>query len=196
MFVGGVDEVGRGCLAGPVVAACVVFPQGAELPQVRDSKQLSALRRAELAEEIKSVPGVQWALGEVDAEGVDRLNILRATFLAMERAVAGIKRVDFVLVDGNRLPQWNYASRAVVKGDSLSASIAAASILAKTARDAAMEAFDAQYPGYGFAGHKGYGTAEHLAALSRLGASPIHRQSFAPVRELGAPAQMDLFKED
>ena len=155
LFVGGVDEVGRGCLAGPVVAACVVFPQGAELPQVRDSKQLSATQREELAEAIKRVSGVQWALGEVDAAGVDKLNILRATFLAMERAVAGIERLDFILVDGNRLPQWDFPSRAIVKGDSLSASIAAASILAKTARDAAMAVYDTEYPGYGFAGHKG-----------------------------------------
>ena len=183
-WIAGVDEAGRGPLAGSVVAAAVVLPDDiAELPGVFDSKQLSETEREALFEELYALPGIRISVASASAEEIDRLNILKATHLAMRRAVAGIREADFVLVDG--LPvQFTLPSRNIIKGDAKCASIAAASIIAKVTRDREMIKADADYPGYGFAKHKGYGTAEHLEALKKLGPTPIHRKSFRPVYEL------------
>lgn len=179
--VAGVDEVGRGPLAGPVVTAAVVLPPGLEPAGLTDSKALSPARREALAAEIREC-AVDWALGRAEVAEIDALNILRATMLAMQRAVAGLRRApDHVLVDGNRCPRLDCSVEAVVGGDGSVACISAASILAKVARDAEMVALDAEYPGYGFAIHKGYGTAAHRVALAQLGPTPAHRRSFAPV---------------
>ena len=186
-FVAGVDEVGRGPLAGPVVAAAVVFPRGVPLPRVNDSKQLSEAAREELRDAILAVPGVQVGIGEADVETIDLMNILNATHLAMRRAVGLLREADFILVDGRPVKGLPLPSRAMVKGDSKSASIAAASIVAKVYRDHLMVGLDALYPQYGFASHKGYGTAEHLEALRQFGVTPIHRKSFRPVREIITP---------
>jgi ribonuclease HII len=182
-WIAGVDEVGRGPLAGPVVAAAVVFPPGATPPAVGDSKTLSATRRAALVPEIKAC-ALAWALGWADVEEIDRLNILQASLLAMRRALAGLGGAPaLVLVDGNqRIPELSYAQRTVPRGDSRVAAIAAASILAKEARDEALCALGERYPGYGFERHSGYPVPEHLAALEALGPTPAHRRSFGPVR--------------
>lgn len=186
-FVAGVDEAGRGPLAGPVVAAAVVFPRGVLLPCVNDSKQLSENAREELYNAIFSVPDVQIGIGEADVETIDLMNILNATHLAMRRAVEQLRQADFVLVDGRPVKGLPLPSRAMVKGDAKSASIAAASIVAKVHRDRLMVELDALYPQYGFASHKGYGTAEHLEALRNYGVTPVHRRSFRPVREIMTP---------
>jgi ribonuclease HII len=182
-WIAGVDEVGRGPLAGPVVAAAVVFPPGEAPPAVGDSKTLSATRRAALVPEIKACAQA-WALGWADVEEIDRLNILQASLLAMRRALEGLGREPaLVLVDGNqRIPALSYAQRTVPRGDSRVAAIAAASILAKEARDEALCALGERYPGYGFERHSGYPVPEHLAALEALGPTPAHRRSFGPVR--------------
>ncbi len=193
--VAGVDEAGRGPLAGPVVAAAVILPQGVKLPPVRDSKQLSAAERDALAEAVVNLPGVCWAVAVVSAADIDGINILRATHQAMRAAVMQLMPpADFALIDGLPVRDFPVPSQAIVKGDALSASIAAASILAKTHRDRLMVGLDAQFPGYGFSRHKGYGTAEHLAALRCLGPCPEHRRSFAPVAQLleGAPKQLEF----
>lgn len=194
-FVAGVDEVGRGPLAGPVVAAAVVFPRGAEFPCVNDSKQLTEAEREELRAAILAIPGVQVGIGEVDVGTIDRVNILNATHLAMRRAVEQLVRADFVLVDGRPVKGLPLPSRAIVKGDAKSASIAAASIVAKVYRDRLMVELDGVYPDYGFADHKGYGTARHLEALREFGVTPAHRRSFRPVREIidPPPEQPSLF---
>jgi len=194
-FVAGVDEVGRGPLAGPVVAAAVVFPQGAKIPAVDDSKKLNEKQRRELKEAIMRVEGVQYAVAEVDEVKIDEINILRATHLAMRLAVEKLDRVDFLLVDGRPVPGLPVASLAVVKGDGKSASIAAASILAKVHRDELMCRYAEIYPGYGFEEHKGYGTAKHLTAIRKHGVCKIHRRSFAPVRDIinPPPEQLELF---
>lgn len=182
-WIAGVDEAGRGPLAGPVTAAAVVLPDAAELPGVFDSKQLSGEEREQLYEQLCSLPGIQIAVVSEEAPEIDRLNILRATHQAMRRAVGQLERADFVLVDG--LPvQFTLPSRNLIKGDALCASIAAASIVAKVTRDRIMLEMDKLYPQYGFAKHKGYGTAEHLEALKKYGPSPVHRKSFRPVYEL------------
>ena len=193
--VAGVDEAGRGPLAGPVVAAAVVLPELPELPRFFDSKQLSAERREELCRELLALPGVDVGVGIVEAPEIDELNILRATHLAMRKALLALKKVDIALVDGLPVKGLPVPSRNLVKGDTLSASIAAASIVAKVRRDAIMVEADAKYPGYGFAEHKGYGCASHVAALKKLGVTPIHRRSFRPVREVlePPPEQMELF---
>ena len=182
-WIAGVDEVGRGPLAGPVVAAAVVFPPGEIPPAVGDSKTLSAARRAALVPEIKA-SAQAWALGWADVEEIDRLNILQASLLAMRRALEGLRHAPaLVLVDGNqRIPELSYAQRTVPRGDSRVAAIAAASILAKEARDEALCALGERYPGYGFERHSGYPVPEHLAALEALGPTPAHRRSFGPVR--------------
>ncbi len=194
-FVAGVDEVGRGPLAGPVVAAAVVFPRGIVVPHVNDSKQLTEAERETLRDAICAIPGIQIGISEIDVETVDLMNILNATHLAMRRAVEQLERADFILVDGRPVKRLPLPSRALVKGDAKSASIAAASIVAKVYRDHRMIELDKRYPGYGFAEHKGYGTAQHLEALRTLGVTPIHRRSFRPVREIldPPPEQLELF---
>ena len=180
----GVDEAGRGPLAGPVLAAAVILPAGVGLEGVRDSKLLSALQRARLASEIQGM-AVSWAIGSASAAEIDTLNILQATLLAMQRAVSGLTHAPTeVWVDGLHAPSFSWLSRAVVKGDQRVVSISAASILAKTARDAHMIHLSDRYPGYGFEQHKGYASAAHRAALLRKGPCPEHRRSFAPVRAL------------
>ena len=178
----GVDEAGRGPLAGPVVAAAVMLDPDRRIEGLRDSKKLSAKARDRLADEIRA-HAIAWCVAEASVEEIDRLNILHATMLAMQRAVEGLGRApDDVWVDGNRCPKWSWRSQAVIKGDDKVASIAAASILAKTARDHFMCKLHDDYPAYGFAQHMGYGTAAHLAALKAHGACPQHRRSFAPVK--------------
>lgn len=180
----GVDEAGRGPLAGAVVAAAVILPPDLVIDGLTDSKALSAKQRAWLEAEIKA-SAVCWALGRAEVEEIDRLNILQASLLAMQRAVAGLDpAAEFVRVDGNQCPRLAVGVEAVIGGDGSVAAISAASILAKEARDRELTLLDAQYPGYGFAQHKGYGTKEHLRALRELGPCPIHRRSFRPVREL------------
>ena len=178
----GVDEAGRGPLAGPVMAAAVMLDPDRPIDGLRDSKKLSAAARERLADAIRE-RAAAWCVAEASVAEIDRLNILNATMLAMQRAVAGLGRApDEVLVDGNRCPNWAWRSQAVVKGDDKVAAIAAASILAKTARDHFMCSLNDDYPAYGFAQHMGYGTAAHLAALKAHGACPQHRRSFAPVK--------------
>jgi ribonuclease HII len=187
----GVDEAGRGPLAGPVMAAAVMLDPGQPIDGLRDSKKLSATARERLADEIRE-RAIAWCVAEASVAEIDRLNILQATLLAMQRAVAGLGRApDDVWVDGNRCPNWAWRSQAVVKGDDKVAAIAAASILAKTARDQFMSRLHDDYPVYGFDRHMGYGTAAHLAALKAHGACPQHRRSFAPVKLL--LAQTPLF---
>ncbi len=178
----GVDEVGRGPLAGPVVAAAVILDPQRPIAGLDDSKRLSATRRETLAASIRE-RALAWALGRAEADEVDQINVLMASMAAMQRAVAALPlEPEHALVDGNRVPSLPCPATAVVGGDGRVAAIAAASILAKVARDAEMVALDALHPGYGFARHKGYPSREHLAALDRLGPSPIHRLTFAPVR--------------
>jgi ribonuclease HII len=177
--IAGVDEAGRGPLAGPVVAAAVILCAGG-IAGLDDSKKLSAKRRAMLEAEIRQ--HCVFGVGEASVEEIDRLNILQATLLAMTRAVEALGVVpDRVLVDGNRLPRWRYSAEAVIGGDAIHPCISAASILAKEHRDRIMIAADADWPGYGWASNKGYGAAAHLEALDRLGPTPLHRRSFAPV---------------
>lgn len=180
----GVDEAGRGPLAGPVVAAAVMLDPARPIDGLRDSKKLTAAARQRLADMIRE-RAVAWCVAEASVAEIDRLNILHATMLAMQRAVDGLGcQPDDVWVDGNRCPTWAWRSQAVVQGDDKVAAIAAASILAKTARDAFMCRLHEKYPAYGFAKHMGYGTAAHLAALKAHGACPQHRRSFAPIKLL------------
>lgn len=177
----GVDEAGRGPLAGPVVAAAVILDDRRPIVGLADSKKLTALRRENLFGTI-CARALCFSIAEASVEEIDRLNILQATLLAMQRAVAGLRlRPGLVLVDGNRLPVLDMSAEAVIGGDALVQAISAASILAKVHRDRWCQSIDAQYPQYGFAGHKGYGTAAHLAALQAHGPCPLHRRSFAPV---------------
>lgn len=183
MLIAGVDEAGRGPLAGPVVAAAVILDAARPLPGLRDSKLLTAAARARLAVDIRA-GAIAWCVAHADVAEIDELNILQATLLAMRRAVEGLAIAPGeVLVDGNRCPRLGCKVRAIVGGDRLVAAISAASILAKTVRDALLVELDALHPGYGFARHKGYGTPEHLAALDRLGPCPAHRRTFAPVAQ-------------
>ncbi len=180
----GVDEAGRGPLAGPVVAAAVILDDLQPIKGLADSKVLTALRRARLYDEILA-KALCCSIAQASVEEIDKLNILQATMLAMQRAVEGLRLKPVkVLVDGNRLPVLSMLAEAIVKGDALVPSISAASILAKVHRDRWCEQFHLEYPQYGFAGHKGYGTAEHLAALRKHGACPQHRRSFSPVAEV------------
>lgn len=182
--IAGVDEVGRGCLAGPVVAAAVILDPNRPIKGLRDSKKLSAKKRDELAEEIKE-KALAWSVAAMGPEVIDKINILRATLEAMKAAVEKLPvEPDFVQVDGNKLPKWKWLSEAVVKGDDKVEWISAASIIAKTTRDAYMDKIAELYPQYGFEHHVGYGTAEHLKALKAYGPTPIHRKTFAPVREV------------
>ena len=180
--VAGVDEAGRGPLAGPVVAAAVLLDPGREIDGLGDSKQLSPARREELAATVREA-ALAWSVASASAVEIDRLNILQATMLAMRRAVEALSVPPTgVLVDGNRCPPLAFPVQAVIGGDRTVAAISAASILAKVARDALMVKLDDQYPGYGFAAHKGYPTHAHRAALADLGPCPEHRRSYAPVR--------------
>lgn len=184
----GVDEAGRGPLAGAVYAAAVILDPQKPVAGLADSKVLSPKRREQLAGEIKA-NALAWRIASASVEEIDQINILQATFLAMTRAVAGLAIPPTeVLVDGNRLPQWDWPSRAVIGGDASIAEISAASILAKTARDAEMLQLHRHYPLYGFDRHKGYPTVAHLAALGLHGVSPVHRRSYAPVKK-----QLELF---
>ncbi len=181
-LIAGVDEVGRGPLVGAVVTAAVILDSSKPIAGLADSKKLSEKRREFLFEEIKE-KALAWSLGRAEPEEIDALNILHATMLAMQRAVAGLGIApEFVLIDGNRCPKLPMPSQAVVKGDSRVAEISAASILAKVTRDREMVELDREFPEYGFAKHKGYPTAAHFEQLARLGATTHHRRSFAPVR--------------
>lgn len=183
-LVAGVDEAGRGPLAGPVVAAAVILNPRTAPKGLNDSKQLTAARRAELEPLIKA-KAVCWGIGVASVEEIDRINILWATMLAMTRAMEALSAdCAHVLVDGNRCPQWRWASTAVVEGDAKCLSIAAASILAKEERDRMMIAAAQEHPHYGWERNKGYGSARHLAALREHGATPLHRRSFGPVAQL------------
>ncbi|GJM04944.1 MAG: ribonuclease HII [marine bacterium B5-7] len=180
-FVAGVDEVGRGPLAGAVVAAAVILDPRNVIDGLKDSKKLSHKKRMILSDEIKS-KSLAWSLGRAEVEEIDEINILQASLLAMKRAVEALaKEPEMVVVDGNFTPEVNYKTIAIVKGDSLIPAISAASIIAKVARDNEMMNFDEDYPGYGFSSHKGYPTKQHIEALARLGITKIHRRSFAPV---------------
>lgn len=181
--VAGIDEVGRGCIVGPVVAAAVILDPTYPIQALTDSKKLSEKKRKLLAREIKD-HAMCWAVARAEASEIDRINILQATLVAMQRAFNQLTmRPDIVFVDGNRLPDFDCAGEAIVGGDALIAEISAASILAKVARDEEMATLDRFYPGYGFAGHKGYPTQAHLAALAELGITPQHRRSYAPVKQ-------------
>ncbi len=195
--VAGVDEVGRGPLAGPVVAGAVVLDPARPIEGLRDSKELTAARRAELAAEIRERAHA-WALGRAEVAEIDRINILRAALVAMRRAVEGLPLgVRVAYIDGNIAPTLPCTSVAVVGGDATVPAISAASIIAKVARDEEMAAAATRYPGYGFECHKGYATAEHLDSLRRLGPTPLHRRTFAPVAvaagDVDAPRQTTLW---
>jgi ribonuclease HII len=188
----GVDEAGRGPLAGPVVAAAVILDRGCVPAGIDDSKKLTAEARAKLCAEIRACAHV--GVGIATVEEIDEINILWATMLAMERAVAALALEPvMVLIDGNRLPRWTRPSRAIVSGDALCLSIAAASIIAKEERDRMMVEYDLLHPGYGWSRNKGYGTPGHMESLGRLGPSPIHRRSFAPIAQFSLfPASVEI----
>lgn len=191
LLICGVDEAGRGPLCGPVVAAAVILHPERHIDGLADSKQLTERARDRLAPLIK-LRATAWAVAQASVEEIDRLNILHATMLAMKRAVEALTTVPHeVLVDGNRIPDLRMSARAIIKGDTLEPAISAASILAKTHRDAMLVQLHAEYPEFGFDQHKGYATAMHLEVLARLGPTPHHRMSFAPVRE--AVLQIRLF---
>jgi ribonuclease HII len=191
ILLAGCDEVGRGPLAGDVVAAAVILDPENPILGLDDSKKLTEKKRDLLFDEIK-LKAKSWCVARATVAEIDSINILQASLLAMHRAVQGLHvQPEYVLVDGNKLPKWNYAAEAVVKGDSRVAAISAASILAKVVRDREMVEMDKQYPGYGLADHKGYPTKVHMDALDKLGITPIHRTSYAPVR--AKIEQMKLF---
>jgi len=182
--VAGVDEAGRGPLAGPVIAAAVILDPARPVSGLRDSKQLSASRREDLYTEITD-KALAWAVGRAEAGEIDRINILQATLLAMQRAITALQPcAEHALIDGNRCPQLMIPAQAIVKGDSKVAAISAASIIAKVTRDREMIELDLQYPGYGLAQHKGYPSKAHVEALEALGLTPQHRRSYAPVRRI------------
>lgn len=182
MIIAGVDEVGRGPLAGPVVTAAVVLPKLFDLPGLTDSKKLTAKKREVLSVAIKT-QAVAWSMGEASVAEIDELNILHATMLAMQRAVAGLDLpLDKILVDGNRAPEFGVPAEPIIGGDGLEACISAASIIAKVERDHLMKAYAESFPEYGFERNSGYPTKQHRDALLVYGATPIHRRSFAPVK--------------
>ncbi len=184
LLAAGVDEVGRGPLAGDVVTAAVILDSENPIAELDDSKKLSEKKRERLFDEIKE-KALSWSIARCSVQEIDELNILQASLEAMKRAVESLSiQPEHVWVDGNKIPRWAYQAEAVVKGDSRVPAIAAASILAKVTRDREMVAVDKEYPGYGFAGHKGYPTKVHVEALERLGVTPIHRRSYAPVQRV------------
>jgi len=184
LYVAGVDEVGRGPLAGPVVAAAVILDPQRPIAGLADSKKLTERRREALDIEIRE-RALCWALGRAEPEEIDRINILQASLLAMQRAVAALTTPpELALVDGNRAPRFACPARAIVGGDASEPAISAASIIAKVARDREMVELDLRYPGYGLAKHKGYPTRQHMEALQTLGVTEIHRRSFGPVQRL------------
>ena len=183
-FLAGVDEAGRGPLAGPVIAAAVILDCNRPISGLDDSKKLTHKKRLQLAKQIKS-DALAWSIGRADVAEIDELNILQASLLAMKRAVEALTtRPHYVVVDGNFTPDIAFKKQAIVKGDSLVPAISAASIIAKVARDEEMMQFDSVYPGYGFLSHKGYPTKQHIESLEKLGVTEIHRRSFAPVARL------------
>lgn len=183
LLTAGVDEVGRGPLAGPVVAAAVILDPTQPVAGLADSKALSESVRERLADEIRA-KALAWAIGRAEVEEIDRINILQASLLAMRRAVEALQPQPlYALVDGNRCPDLSCPAEAIIKGDMSVAAISAASIIAKVARDREMVAMESKYPGYGFASHKGYPTKAHRAALATLGLTPIHRRSYGPVKK-------------
>jgi len=189
-LIAGVDEVGRGPLVGAVVTAAVILDPAKPIVGLADSKKLSEKRRLALYDEIKE-KALSWSLGRAEPEEIDQINILHATMLAMQRAVAGLSIMpDYVLIDGNRCPALPMPSQAVIKGDSLVAEISAASIIAKVTRDREMAELELLFPQYGFAQHKGYPTALHMEKLTQYGATPHHRRSFAPVRNVLIDAEV------
>jgi ribonuclease HII len=194
--IAGVDEAGRGPLAGPVVAAACILPAGVFFEHLNDSKLLTADQRNVLFEQITLCPHLIFGIGIIDMKTIDRINILQATFLAMRKAVEALStQPDYILIDGNQLPMFDIPSESVVHGDSLSISIAAASIIAKVTRDRIMEEMDGKWPEYGFKQHKGYATEQHLDAIQKFGPCPTHRRSFDPVRSMlnPQPVQIEFF---
>jgi len=183
-FVAGVDEAGRGPLAGPVVAAAMIIPKGIDFPLVNDSKKLTDKQRRKLSAQITSIDNLDYSIVEISEQEVDNINILNATHMAMKKAILNLRNVDFALIDGLPVPNFPIDCKSIVKGDSKSASIAAASILAKVYRDDLMIDFSIKYPQYGFEKHKGYGTAQHIKAIKEFGPCPIHRRTFAPISML------------
>ncbi|HEB27774.1 MAG TPA: ribonuclease HII [Porticoccus sp.] len=191
-LLAGVDEVGRGPLAGDVVTAAVILDPNKPITGLADSKKLTERHRQQLAIEI-SEKALFWHIARASIAEIDQYNILQATMMAMVRAVDGLElRPEYVAVDGNRMPDWNYSGETVVKGDDKVPAISAASIIAKVCRDNEMCMFDQQYPGYGFAAHKGYGTKQHMQAIKQLGPSPIHRHSFEPVKSMLATKTLTM----
>ncbi len=186
-LIAGIDEVGRGPLAGPVTAAAVIFPKISRIPVVGDSKKLNEKRRNEIYQFLLETGKIQCAIANVSPAEIDEVNILRATHIAMKKAVNMLKSAEIALIDGLPVPNFPIPSKAIIRGDSKSASIAAASVLAKVHRDRLMVEYSKKYPQYGFERNKGYGTAEHLKALREHGPCEIHRKSFAPVRDTIAP---------
>jgi ribonuclease HII len=190
VLVAGVDEAGRGPLAGPVAAAAVVLPPDFTCDLLDDSKKLTEARREEVYLRLTNDGGVSWSLAWAEVDEIEEINILRATHAAMARAVAGLgSRPGFCLIDGLEVPGFPCPSRGVVKGDGISLSIAAASVIAKVSRDRRMRAYADEFPGYGFEKHKGYGTRTHLEALQRHGPCRIHRKTFQPVAQLALPLE-------
>ena len=188
-IVAGVDEVGRGPLAGDVVAAAVILDPEQPIIGLVDSKKLSEKKRAYLFDEIRE-KAMSWSVARASVAEIDQINILQASMLAMQRAVEGLHvQPDHVLVDGNRLPRWSFSAEAIVKGDDTVPAIGAASILAKVTRDRELVSLDEKYPGYGLAKHKGYPTQAHLRAIEQLGISDIHRKSFGPVKRVLASVE-------
>lgn len=187
-WIAGVDEVGRGPLAGPVVTAAVILDPQKPIEGLTDSKKLTEVQREQLSLEIKA-KAICWALGRAEVEEIDSINILQATMLAMQRAVNALQQVpEYILVDGNRSPKFASPSEAIIKGDLTVPEISAASIVAKVARDQEMAELELQYPGYGLAKHKGYPTKAHIAAITELGVTAIHRRSYGPVKKVMALA--------
>jgi ribonuclease HII len=183
-LIGGIDEAGRGPLAGPVVACAVILPKNAKIPGIDDSKKLSPNMREKLCKIISNIV-IDWGVGIVNEQTIDKVNILQATYLAMEKAIKSLKeKPQFLLVDGSRIPHIDIPQKPIINGDQLSISIQAASILAKVIRDRIMIEYDKEFPQYGFAKHKGYGTAFHIESIKKYGICKIHRKSFEPIKSM------------